>query len=744
MSRAQTVGIVRYYLWITFCALAHPFAPAPALAQVQATVAELPRAGAPRPLRLLAPDGSPLRGIPTDVTWERRGGGLFFTLEREGTRNIWRAFPDAQDGSRFPAWRALPVTNLRAPFYAAQPHPLPGDRALVCVSNALASASASAAGGIAQIARYDMASAQFRALSDKVRFYDAPQVSPDGARVAFVGGQGAEASVFVASTGNPLGRVLPVVTPLVAGARRPVWLDNNSLLIENLAPGKRGLYWLQPQSAGAPRVVVGGGGEANALGASGIVFSAKTSAQSPPNLYLVARDGSGLRILNETAGARRPAAAPDGLTLAYDAPLTGARQGAERALWVVPLVRPESSRVNAQIAPEPPPPYEVPTAQLSSARVVAGGIAIVGSLRGAANSTILLEVGQGEKPRRFETVPVPFPPTTPLLDAEGNRVLATWNPPPRARGVYTLRLSLSGLGGGAQSLLRVKLPLPPQANLPELPVVPPPANAPDEPFPRATPLPNLPDVVPNRGASATLPPPFAIPPVSDPDDLPAFPMMPPPQTSLPPMSPNVRPIPSINPPPTTVTPPAPGKTPTTVGTPIVPIDPRRIGAPSPSPVVPDDGDYGEMPTAGAGEPWVAQFNVSGTPAQMEPGERVKVTFWGLNRGSSSWQTGASGPGRVRVVARWVDFSTGTRRQWNFFWLREAVAPGQRTKWEFDLPAPARPGKYKLIYGLVHLPERGEYSAPAYSAPQELWPDEFGAIAFAVEVAPDAASAPNSP
>ncbi len=721
----------------------------PSLSARAQPTGELPRAGAPRPLRLVSSDGAPLTGSPSDVAWERGGGGVFFTLERDGTRNIWRAFPDPQDSSRFPAWRALPVTDLRAPRYAAQPSPLPDNRSIVCVSNALSSAPATAR--VAQIVRYDLAKSEFRALSDGIRLYESPQISPDGMRVAFAGGVGADARVFVAATRNPLKRVLPDVTLVAEQARRPIWLDDNLLLIENMAPQSRGLYGMPTDGARAPQVIVGGGGEANTMGENGIVFSAKTGKNAPTNLYIAARDGSGLRVLTGTTGARRPATSPDGQTLAYDAPSPNSSQTDERALWVLPLLRVENrvaararaSRVRfcADRAPE----YDGPSAQLSSVRALGGGVAIVGSLRGATNANVTLEVGQGGKPRRWDSLPVTFPLASPLLDAEGNRVLTTWNPPKGARGDWTLRLSLRGLGGGTQSLLRVRLPLPaPPPQL--LPPVPAPTddaitsnatargeNLGTEPLPRATPLPALPDVTPVRGAFLPLPlgalPPIpsVVPSANGADDLPDFPAM---------QSPDA---PPTAPSPVAVSPP-------TAGVNIVPFDPSRFQAPPPvtvpsqtPPIVPEtadaDSNYGDAPDAPADIPFVAQFNVAGTPARMAPREKVKVTFWGINRGSANWETGSSGADRVRLVARWVDFSTGTRRWWNFFWLPQSVAPGERTKREFEVPAPARPGKYKLIYGLVHLPASGEYTPPAYSASQESWADEFGAIAFAVEIAP---------
>ena len=741
---------------------------------------ELPRAGAPRPLRLVASDGTPLRGLPRDVAWEHGGAGVFFTLERDGTRNIWRAAPDVADASRFPAWRALPVTDLQAPRFAAQPAPLPDDSAIVCVSNVLASAGAP--GAVSQIVRYEPKKALFRALSDAALFYDAPRVSPDGKRVAFTGGTGANTGVYEADAQNSRNRAAPLVARIANGARSPVWLDDETLLVENLAPQTRGLYWLPanpPPSAGdvaASWVVVRGGGEAAALGENGIVFGAKTGLNAPSQLFIVARDGSGLRALAETAGARRPAVSPDGQTLAYDAPLEGGH-----TLWVVPLLRVETraaarkSPARARFCAGDAPEYDGPSVQLASVRAVDGGVAILGSLRGAANSTITLEVGQSGKPKRWENLSVVLPPDAPPADAQGNRVLAIWTPPTRARGDWTLRLSLRGLGGGAQSLLRVRLPLPPAvpsqvpAPVPIAPPVAPPndgvetddvTQSPDAatpPLPRATPLPALPDVTPVRGPFLPLPPvPSVVPvPADNDDDVPSFPEM---QSPLP------LPIGAIPPPPTATVPPSnatvpPAKTPTTAGIPIVPIDPARFqhpsaptpSAPTPSEPTPseppvanaptptvarDEGDesnYGDRPDAPDGTPFVAQFDVSGTPAHMAPREKIKVTLWGINRGTANWQTGEGGADRVRLVARWVDFSTGTRRQWNFFWLPESVAPAERTKMEFDVAAPARAGKYKLIYGLVRLPANGEYKAPAYSDSQETWPGEFGAIAFAVEV-----------
>ena len=706
-----------------------------------AQTTELPRAGAARPLRLITAAGAPLQGIARDVAWETRGGGLFFTLEAGGTRNIWRAFPDPQDASRYPAWRALPVTNLRAPRFAAQAVPLPGDRALVCVSNALARAADAPA--VAQIIRYDLPTAFWTPLSDALRAYEAPALSPDGTRVAF-NDEGAPKNVYVGATENAARRVLPDLVTVAREARHALWLDDQTLLLENLAPAARGLYRLTLRENAVPQLVLAGGGEAGALGASGLVFAAKTAVSAPPNLYLIARDGSGLRMLPGTTGARHPAVSPDGKLLAFDAPPDGANERADtaRALWVVPLQEapalpsaslvPDQTPVIAAVsvgetatgadAPREPnilnvpnvPNIETPIAQLSVARALPGDvIGIIGVLRGPAYSAVALEFGQGEKPRRWETLRAQFPAQSPLLDEQGNRLLGVWNPPTGARGVWTLRLSISGLGGAAQSLLRVRLPLvAPDPKPNGIPVMPPPVKRPNigaPAPPNAFQQSPFPDVM--------LPP---LPPApSDASDVPSFPIAPaPPPTPLT----NVAPV--------RATPPK--IVPTPVPKPVAtPAPPPTLAEP---PTVPDanaDADANTNPNPNA--PFVARFNVSGTPAKMAPGQKVSVTFWGWNRGSATWQTGGAGADRVRVVARWMDFSTGTRRQWNFSWLQAPVAPDGRAKMELNLTAPTRPGKYKLIYGLVRLPDKGEFSAPPYNAPQEAWDGEFSAIAFAVEV-----------
>ena len=740
----------------------------------RAAAFEMPRVGAARALRLIDAAGRPLQGSMSEARWEERGGGLFFTRFWGGTRNIWRAFPDPQDAGRYPAWRALPVTHLSPPRYAAQPVPLPDARALVCVSNVLGSA------GNAQIARFDLISSSWTALSDAARAYGEP--AANATRVAFSGAQNARTGIYLAPL-RGASVILPAIGPDLSAARHAVWVDANTLLIESVPPAPRGLYFVGLW-AGAPRqLIVSGGGEAQMLGQSGLVFAAKSAIDAPPQLFLVARDGSGLRVLDGTRGARRPAPSPDGQLIAFDAPANAA-PGAPRALWVLPLLPPQTAAMplsGARPLPGAMPPLvadpaesepEAPQAQLSEARADAEGVSILGTLRGPKDAVATLEFGRGEKPRRWEVLPAPFPPTSPLLEG-GERVLARWNPPPGARGIWTLRLSLSGMGGASQSVLRVRLPLPVQA------VVAAPPAASDAPKPTS---PASATLAPGTGAPASREEPLMLAPEDQailgelapsgaaPQSDPIFPLpVPPAPTS-----------PAANPTPATIPAPLPAPAPA----PAVPPRPRDIPPRLPpfavppfavppaqtSPKTDSPKPFGNVPNSGdtappASEPPVAtpaanrdssapanatapanasapanapvfagDFDVAGTPARVAPGEKISVNFTARNSGSAVWQTGSSGANRVRLVARWVDFSTGTRRAWNYFWLPATVAPDGRTQRDFEFTAPARAGKYKLIFGLVTLPANGDYKPPAWSAPQDAWDDEFAAIAFAVEVA----------
>lgn len=123
----------------------------------------------------------------------------------------------------------------------------------------------------------------------------------------------------------------------------------------------------------------------------------------------------------------------------------------------------------------------------------------------------------------------------------------------------------------------------------------------------------------------------------------------------------------------------------------------------------------------------ADLDVAGTPARVAPGGKMRVTVWAKNRGASSWSSK-----NVRVVVRWVDFNSGTRRKWSYNWIKSVVAPMGQFRLPLDVAVPGKAGRYKVIYGLVRMP-KGGMQAPAYDSSQDKWPGEFAAIAFAVNI-----------
>jgi len=125
----------------------------------------------------------------------------------------------------------------------------------------------------------------------------------------------------------------------------------------------------------------------------------------------------------------------------------------------------------------------------------------------------------------------------------------------------------------------------------------------------------------------------------------------------------------------------------------------------------------------------ADLDVADTLARVAPGEKMRVTVWAKNRGENPWTAKD-----VRIIVRWVDFETGTRRRWNYNWIKEVVPPMGQMRQSLDVPAPPKAGRYKVIYGLVRLPVGGkDGEAPPYNASQNKWPGEFAAVAFAVNV-----------
>lgn len=606
----------------------------------------VPNAGAARTLRLVAENGAPLDGDLTEPVWTPNANALYFTRESGNTRNIWRATPDTNDKNRYPIWRATPVTRFEPPFYAAQPMPAPDGRSLILVTNAVNVSNTPKT--VSQIARLELRSGSLRALTGGwSRNFD-PAISPDGQNLAFVSDRAGFEALYVLSLSGAAGE-----RRLASEARSPFWLDDDTLVFSSTRPGARGLYRIAASGVATTKsdLVFSGIGELAAMPSGDWLALAAADSENPQQtgLYILAADGSGLRVLNGTTGARHPNFAPDGEAIVFDAPL-GEEPNAPRAIWLVQLVR------------------EAPVARLKEVRrATEGALAIIGTAQSSGKASLRLEIGQGENPKNWTALPAAPPPLA-------NAPIALWQPPRNADGLWLARLTITDSSGASDvAILPIRLPLAPE---------PPPAFV-DPPAPRPTPVAPI-----SSGQLPILP-------------VPALPPAPNPVRVLPPSMPNQPPQP-VAPPPQPI--PVPKPTPT----------PAPVDSNQPK----NAGDSGKL-------------NVVGTLAEMSPGQSASVAVWVQNTGSRVWGTDKNNI--VRLVARWVDFDSNTRRKWNYQWLRGNIEPGQSSRWTFDLSAPTRPGRYKLIYGLVRFPENGKYDSPAFNARQEKWPGEFAAIAFAVTV-----------
>jgi hypothetical protein len=563
-------------------------------------------------------------------------------------------------------------------------------------------------------------------------------------------------------------------------ARRPAWQNGATLLVESVANGVCRLslsdFRWDSLSKGAE-----GGAEASTTRSGDLLALVAAAPREPgresgPNrassIYLLAGDGSGLRSVAGTQGALGPALSPAGRALAFDAPLTGTSP--QRALWILGFERDSGSPSDVETAsgsrrrvvdnPQREPQVvenarvaqtqmraDAPLCQITGVRGNPDGtIAILGMVQGTG-ATANLEIGAGSAPQKWTSFPVAVRGDAnasrsgaPVSGTPGSGTpLLLWKPP-APRGVWTLRLNVSNSSGAAQNQFRLSLPLAARIPAP-VPTLPSPVLPAGGLLPSA-PLPLLP-------APPALPPLPAPAPVSRPPVAPTRPAVTPTPTPTPRPNPTPRPAPVERQPPTFPQPrPAPDfpppSSPYAALPPRQPIQTAPTPVPTPRPNLQPVPQLTPQPTPRAvpsvGAPVVAtgaardgaSFNISGTLATMRAGQVTKVTFWALNTGNRGW-SGASSRrtgGAVRLVARWVDESRGTRHRWSEQWMKTAVAPGQRTSWSFNLVAPPQPGRYKLIYGLIRQPDEG-WREPAYNAPQESWPNEFAAIAFAVTVKP---------
>lgn len=408
--------------------------------------------------------------------------------------------------------RARPLTRFKAPFFASNAVPTPDGRAVLCVTNALGLDGSENFGQVVpaqrRIARLDLESGRLTAVSSSDSNSYAPAIAPDGTRFAFVSDRRGPEQVFVAAMDGGDAQPIGIGTEARYVSRRPFWLDNETLVVESTRRAQTALYrfTLPPrrlfdrapgdgQTASQPTSDPGQGRrQAGAVllwkrGGQGVCapskrqlcvatetgddFSDSSSGkkavavgQNPgARLYFLAGDGSTVRTVPSTEGARHPVFSPDGSALLYDAPLVVADDAADektfgdsegrsssasleanRGLWLLPMLR------------------VAPVARLSSIRAATKASAaketeeleIVGTVFAAGDDApqVQLQWGEGDEPSRWNALTlrrVPAQSTT----------LATWRPPAKSRGPWMLRLTVTDSDGDkAESFLPVMRPLP--------------------------------------------------------------------------------------------------------------------------------------------------------------------------------------------------------------------------------------------------------------------------------------------
>jgi len=692
---------------------------------------------------------------------------LFFTVEANGTRNLWQAVPEMKSDAaatvtgnmpnlRDVVWSAKPLTRFIVPYFADEASPTPDGRALLFTTNAELPnpevrkvAAVENASGSSQIARLELSSGRISALTTAPGRNSSPRVSPDGQRFAYVGERSGMDSIFVRSMdGNAARRVVML-------ARNPVWLDNGMLLIENTRPGQTGLYQLPVArsltnnrdwpEAPHPRLLFLNGGEV-AVAQEGRVLCATAATDARRGaaggvgrqLYMLASDGSGARSILGTAGARFPNFSPDGQLLVFDAPVpddgTPKPKGAEaveaeRTLWLVPMVRVLPAVQLLQVRP-----------LLSFGQVVPGEVEVLGTAfaEGVGALEARLEYSLAAEPQRWRSIPMN------QLPIHGG-ILANWRPP--SDGDWLLRLTVvDAAGDSAENTLALTWPLP----APPVHATAPPAYTPPVELPPTTPLPATPSVpilplpalppAPGQGTSPGLKPPptrvppTRIPPLGNPTPAPARTPAPTVGSPVP-----ILPLPALPPAPVEVlpgtpvaAPTAPPTSPTTDTTPVfpdmstdVPPPVQRRTPPAKATAKPSTVRRPTVANSDSGT-----IRISGTPATLGAGEKVAVEAVITNRGKAGW--GVRGALPVRLIYYWVNLDTGTRLRWYIEWLKQPVAPGASLKMSFDLKAPPRGGRYQLSYVLVRL-QSDIYEAPEFDARPARWPGEFAATTYQVTV-----------
>jgi hypothetical protein len=448
-------------------------------------------------------------------------GELYFTRTARGTRNLWHApikfaaspvinpsdadsLHPAEVGPRSrtsgPADKPLvaqALTQLAAPMFAENAVPLPNSRFLLCTTNAAgrpANMTRSAARDAldvtqrSQIARFDLHTRRFNALTAANTRSYAPTLSPDGKRLAFVVERDGLESIYVVQLGTD-GNFVGAPHVLSPWDGVPTWLNNSALVFQSTRPGQQALYQTAlhqvSESKGTPaesatanhepaKLLFSRGGTsavstdgrhlcvASDVNQSTINAGSSGSAQFVPSLYWLAADGSGARLISSTEGAANPCFAPDGSALLYDAPTYNSTDNskgvasARRTLWFVPMLRvpPTAVLLDVRAAAKP--------LQSRSSVSPWQEIEIVGTIFATGDDApqVKLEWGEGSQPTSWNSF-------TGVRSPVHASTLTVWRMPADARGDWTLRLSVTDASGDrTESTLPVTLPLP-QATAPD-------------------------------------------------------------------------------------------------------------------------------------------------------------------------------------------------------------------------------------------------------------------------------------
>ncbi|RYX85767.1 hypothetical protein EON83_05355, partial [bacterium] len=299
--------------------------------------ADLPQPRAPRLLRLVEANGKALQDDCFAPQFSATGDGVFFLRgDSAGARSLWFASPLINTGERYPAWRASAVLRSAASLRLSEAVALRGDRKrfiTIGAEDGQAPATQLARTEVDRVIKVNPLWTGHERMG-----HIAP--SPDGATVVFTRYmrdlQGRETPQLWRIGSNAEQEKPLLVTK---SARRAVWLDDSTLVFERLVGTETAYYSLNPFTADTPHFLLRGSGEGACIGGGGgIVFSALPAKAPATSLFMLSRDGSGLRLVVGTEGARRPTVSRDGNQLAYDAPDP---KSGSRALWVAALAAPQ-------------------------------------------------------------------------------------------------------------------------------------------------------------------------------------------------------------------------------------------------------------------------------------------------------------------------------------------------------------------------------------------------------------------